>query len=423
MPVRLGCIADDFTGATDLANNLVRAGMRVVQTINVPTADTVVDADAVVVALKSRTIPAADAVAQSRGALQWLRSAGAQQIYFKYCSTFDSTPKGNIGPVIDALMDDLGTDFTIATPAFPDNGRSVFKGHLFVGDRLLSESGMKDHPLTPMTDPDLVRVLTPQTRHRVALIDYAAVAAGPEAVRARIDELRADGVGIAIVDAITNGDLLRLGPALAGLPLVTAGSGVAIALPANWGFRPSPDAAALPAATGLQAIVSGSVSVATNAQVAEFHRTGRPSFQVDPLRIAAGQDVVTEALTFADQHVASGPVLFYSTQATSGVRAVQDALGAAEAGSLIEDTLARVAAGLVERGVGQLVVAGGETSGAVVQELGITAMRIGPQIDPGVPWCAATLPDGRQLHITLKSGNFGAPDFFTKALAALVPAA
>lgn len=419
MPIRLGCIADDFTGATDLANNLVRAGMRAVQTIDVPAEDAEIDADAVVIALKSRTIAVADAVEQSRRAQEWLRARGAQQIYFKYCSTFDSTPKGNIGPVIDALMDDLGADFTIATPAFPDNGRSVFKGHLFVGDRLLSESGMKDHPLTPMTDPDLVRVLTPQTRHKVGLIDYSVVAAGADAVSERIAELCADGVGIAIIDAITNDDLYRFGPALADLPLVTAGSGVAIALPANWGFRPSPDAAALPAPTGLQAIVSGSVSLATNTQVAEFHRTGRPSFQIDPLRIAAGQDVVSEALTFAGEHLTSGPVLFYSTQAASRVRAVQDALGAAEAGTLVEDTLARIAAGLVDRGVGQLVVAGGETSGAVVQELGITAMQIGPQIDPGVPWCAATLPGGRHLHITLKSGNFGTPDFFTKALAAL----
>lgn len=421
MPIRLGCIADDFTGATDLANNLVRAGMRVVQTIDIPAPDTVVDADAVVIALKSRTIPVSDAVAQSRRALEWLSAAGVQQVYFKYCSTFDSTPQGNIGPVIDALMDDLGTDFTIATPAFPDNGRSVFKGHLFVGDRLLSESGMKDHPLTPMTDSDLMRVLSPQTRRPVGLIDYSVVAAGADDVRARIDELRADGVQIAVVDAITNDDLLRLGPALADLPLVTAGSGIAIALPANWGFQPSPDAAALPAASGLQAIVSGSVSLATNTQVAEFHRTGRPSFQIDPLRIAAGQDVVVDALAFADEHLASGPVLFYSTQAAAGVRAVQDALGAAEAGSLVEDTLAKIAAGLVDRGVGQLVVAGGETSGAVVQELGIRGMRIGPQIDPGVPWCAATLPDGRPLHITLKSGNFGTPDFFTKAFDAVAP--
>jgi uncharacterized protein YgbK (DUF1537 family) len=200
-------------------------------------------------------------------------------------------------------------------------------------------------------------------------------------------------VGIAIVDAITNNDLLELGPAIADLRLVTAGSGVAIALPANWGFHPSPDAAALPAATGLQAIVSGSVSVATNTQVAEFHRTGRPSFQVDPLRIAAGQDVVTEALGFADQHLASGPVLFYSTQAPSEVRAVQNALGAAEAGSFVEDTLAQIAAGLVESGVGQLVVAGGETSGAVVQQLGIDTMRIGPRSTPacpGVPQCFPT---------------------------------
>ena len=421
MTTKLGCIADDFTGATDLANNLVRAGMRVQQTIGTPdlAAATDVDADAVVVALKSRTIPAADAVAQSLEALRWLRAAGAQQIYFKYCSTFDSTPKGNIGPVTEALMDALGTGLTIATPAFPDNGRTVFKGHLFVGEQLLSDSGMRHHPLTPMTDANLVRVLAAQTSVPVGLVDHRVVGAGPDAIRGRLAELERDGVGIAVVDAVSNDDLLRLGPALAGMPLVTAGSGVAIGLPANWGITPSAEAAALPAPGGHAAIVSGSVSVATNGQVREFIAAGHPAFGIDPLRLAAGQDQVGAALAFAQQHLADGPVLVYSTESPDAVRRVQGELGASEAGELVEGALAAVATGLVERGVRRLVVAGGETSGAVVQALGLRTLRIGAQIDPGVPWCAAPLPGGDTLHITLKSGNFGTPDFFTKALAAL----
>ncbi|RFC75155.1 3-oxo-tetronate kinase [Streptomyces sp. AcE210] len=426
MSVRLGCIADDFTGATDLANNLVRAGMRVVQLIDVPaegtdpTTDPAADADAVVIALKSRTVPVAEAVESSLRALEWLRAAGAEQIYFKYCSTFDSTPAGNIGQVTEALMDALGTDFTVATPAFPDNGRTVFKGHLFVGDVLLGESSMRHHPLTPMTDSNLVSVLDAQTTRPVGLIDHKAVAEGADAVRARIAQLRAQGVGAAIVDAVSNDDLVRLGAAVKELPLVTAGSGLAIGLPANWGFEPSPDAAQLPPASGRQAVVAGSVSAATNGQVREFLSAGRPAFSVDPLRIAAGEDVAAQALDFADKHLADGPVLVYSTGSPDAVRSVQGQLGAAEAGELVERTLARVAQGLVERGVRQLVVAGGETSGAVVQALGLTGLRIGPQIDPGVPWCAAPLPGGDgTLHITLKSGNFGGPDFFTSAFTLL----
>ncbi|HWM02683.1 MAG TPA: 3-oxo-tetronate kinase [Actinophytocola sp.] len=421
MAIKLGCIADDFTGATDLANNLVRAGMRVVQTINTPdlATDTDTDADAVVIALKSRTIPAADAVAQSLEALRWLQAAGAEQIYFKYCSTFDSTPAGNIGPVTEALMAALKTRLTIATPAFPDNGRTVFKGYLFVGDVLLSESGMRHHPLTPMTDSNLVNVLAAQATVPVGLIDHRVVGAGPQAITRRLEELEREGVGIAIVDAVSNDDLLRLGPALAGMPLVTGGSGVAIGLPANWGIEPSAAAAALPVPTGHRAIVSGSVSVATNGQVREFLASGRPAFAIDPLRVADGEDLVAAALAFADEHLAGGPVLVYSTENPEAVKRVQSALGVAEAGGLVERTLAAVSTGLVERGVRQLVVAGGETSGAVVQALGLQTLRIGAQIDPGVPWCAAPLPGGDTLHITLKSGNFGTPDFFLKALDAL----
>ena len=417
--ILLGCIADDFTGATDLANNLVRSGMRAVQTIGVPEGALDVAADAVVVALKSRTIPAADAVAQSLAALRWLQAQGAQQIYFKYCSTFDSTAQGNIGPVTEALMDALGADFTIATPAFPDNQRTVFKGHLFVGDVLLSDSGMRNHPLTPMADANLVRVLQAQCRRKVGLIDYKTVAAGQHAILARIAQLHAESVAIAIVDALDNADLLRLGPALKNLSLVTAGSGVAIALPANFGIQASAHASELPRAAGAQAVLSGSCSAATHRQVQAFIAAGHPAMAIDPLRIAAGHDAAAEVLVWAAPLLAKGPVLVYSTAQPQAVKSVQGQLGVEAAGAMVERTLAAIARGLVDLGVRQLVLAGGETSGACVQALGVAQMQIGPQIDPGVPWCWGRDGAGRPLHLTLKSGNFGADDFFAKAFTML----
>jgi len=417
----LGCIADDFTGATDLANNLVRAGMRVVQAIGVPATPLDAEVDAVVVALKSRTIAPAEAIAQSLDALRWLQAQGAQQIYFKYCSTFDSTPQGNIGPVTEALMEVLGCDFTIATPAFPDNKRTVFKGYLFAGDVLLNESGMQNHPLTPMTDPNLVRVLQAQCKRKVGLIDHAVVARGHAAITERIAQLKGEGVSIAIVDAVSNDDLLRLGPALATMPLVTAGSGVAIGLPANFGLSPSSQASALPAASGLRAVVSGSCSLATNRQVLDFIQRGGAALAIDPLRIAAGVDVAAEALAWAAPLIGQQPVLVYSTAEAGAVKSVQGKLGVEEAGAMVERTVAAIARGLVDRGVRQLVVAGGETSGACVQALGIAQMQIGPQIDPGVPWChaRAEAAQGAGVHIALKSGNFGGDDFFTKAFTVL----
>lgn len=418
--LKLGCIADDFTGATDLANNLVRAGMRVLQTIGVPEQALASDDDAVVVALKSRTLPAREAVAQSLAALHWLKAQGAQQIYFKYCSTFDSVysgeARGNIGPVTEALMDALGTDFTVATPAFPDNQRSVFKGHLFVGDVLLAESGMRDHPLTPMTDSNLVRVMQAQCKRKVGLLDYSVVALGEAAVLQRTDQLRAQGVGIAIVDALSNADLLVLGRALAKLPLLTAGSGLAIGLPANFSVQPSASASGLPAARGFTAVLSGSCSVATNAQVRHFIDAGLAAFAIDPLQLAAGADVAAQALDWASERLGAQPVLLYSTADATAVKAAQARLGVQAAGDLVEQAIARIAKGLVERGVGQLIVAGGETSGACVQALGIDRMQVGMQVAPGVPWCHATTGlDGRPLHLLLKSGNFGAPDIFSRA--------
>ena len=418
--MKLGCIADDFTGATDLANNLVRGGMRSVQTIGVPDGAPPEGAEAVVVALKSRTLPAGEAVAQSLAALRWLREHGAGQIYFKVCSTFDSTDRGNIGPVTEALMDALGCDFTIACPAFPANGRTVYKGYLFTGDVLLSEGSMRDHPLTPMTDPSLVRVMQRQCRRRVGLIEHAVVRRGSEAIAQRMAELKAAGVSIAIVDALDDADLHAMGRAFATLPVLTAGSGVAIGLPVNFGLKAGGDAAKLPPSSGARAIVSGSCSAASNAQVAAFlARHPQRGFAIDPLRIAAGDDLAAAALEWAGGRLGEEPLLVYATAAPESVKAVQTALGVERAGALVEHTLAQVAAGLVERGAGRLVVAGGETSGACVQALGVRQLRIGAQIDPGVPWCHAATGSGRAVHLALKSGNFGTTDFFDKAFEVL----
>jgi uncharacterized protein YgbK (DUF1537 family) len=422
----LGCIADDFTGATDLANMLVRGGMRTVQTIGVPQGPAPAHVDAVVVALKSRTVPAAQAVEESLAACRWLRAAGARQFFFKYCSTFDSTDAGNIGPVTDALMRELGAPFTIACPAFPENGRSVYRGHLFVQDVLLSESGMEKHPLTPMTDPNLVRVLQRQTTRRVGLARFDAVARGPEALAARFDAMRAEGLEIAIVDALSDDDLYCIGAACAPMTLLTGGSGVAIGLPRNFlaqGLLTDPGSASvMPAVDGPALAVSGSCSKATNAQVAAWIASGRPALRIDPLALAAdrGASTVETAVAWARARMAGSPVLVYATSTPEEVAAVQAKLGVEQAGALVEHALAGIARRLVDAGVRKLVVAGGETSGAVVQALGITQLQVGPQIDPGVPWMAARIgAAGAPIAVTLKSGNFGATDFFAKSLAML----
>jgi len=417
----LGCIADDFTGAADLANNLVRSGMRTVQTIGVPEGELAGDVDAVVVALKSRTVPAEDAVAQSLQALAWLQRAGCRQFYFKYCSTFDSTALGNIGPVAEALMQALGAKIAIACPAFPTNARTIYMGNLFVGDVPLSESGMRNHPLTPMQDANLVRVLQAQSRGKVGLVSWTAVVDGERAIRARLSALEAEGARLAVVDAITDADLHAIAAACAGHPLITAGSGIAIGLAGN--FRragllpPRADAAMLPQIPGSSAVISGSCSQATNAQVAHWIASGRAAIRIDPLAIARGGDIAGDALRQAVPMLAAGPVLFYATAAPEAVKAVQARLGVAEAGALVEGTLACIAQGLIAAGVKRLVVAGGETAGAVVQALAVSALKIGPQIDPGVPWTATS--GAHPILLALKSGNFGTQDFFAKALAQL----
>ncbi len=419
----LGCVADDFTGATDLANTLVRGGMRTVQLIDVPKPDAPVpDVDAIVVALKSRTNPVSEAIEQSRAALAWLRSAGCQRMFFKYCSTFDSTDDGNIGPVTEALMADLGADFTIACPAFPETGRTIFKGHLFVGDALLSDTHMATHPLTPMTDSNLVSVLDRQTNGKVGLIQYKDVASGPEAIRARISALKSEGVSMAIVDAVSDDQLLHIGSATADLALITGGSGVALGLPAAYrhqGLLGSVEGAGadqVPQIAGKSAVLSGSCSAATLGQVEAFS-SNHPTLALDPLALADNKGLVDDALSWARERIDQGPVLIYASAPPDAVAAVQQRLGRDAAGALVEGAMARIAEGLVESGVRRLVVAGGETSGAVVGALGITGLRIGAQIDPGVPGTVTV--DAPSLALALKSGNFGGPDFFEKALAAM----
>lgn len=425
----LGIVADDFTGATDIAAMLAARGMRAVQMIGVPQAGEQVDADAIVVALKSRTAPLAQAVAQSRAALAWLRAAGCRQFFFKYCSTFDSTDDGNIGPVAEALLADLGAGFALACPAFPANGRSVYAGHLFVGTSLLNESGMENHPLTPMRDADLVRVLGRQTTGAVGLVPFMVVRRGAAAIRDAMTRLAEQGRRFAIVDAVGDEDLMAIGEAAASHALITGGSGVAMGLPDN--FRRAgllderDDATELPPIAGHAAIIAGSCSRATLMQIGHA-RALFPVLEIDPLANPNAEAMADAALAWARPRLGARPVVIAASAPPERVAAVQQTLGRDAAGALIEHTLARIAAGLVAAGVRRMVVAGGETSGAVVQALGVTRLRIGREIAPGVPWTLVEEMSGGgsghalvpTLKLALKSGNFGGPAFFAEAFEA-----
>lgn len=421
MPI-LGCVADDFTGATDLASTLVKEGARTVQLLGVPRPDDPVpDADAIVVALKSRTAPVREAVAESVAALDWLREAGCRQAFFKVCSTFDSTDAGNIGPVADALLARLGAGFAPVCPAFPTNARTVYLGHLFVGTTLLNESGMENHPLTPMRDANLVRVLARQTRGSVGLVPFATVGQGAAAIRSAFNALRDQGRRYAIVDALTDAHLRAIGAASDTVALMVGGSGLAIGLPATWRdaglLAAHADAARLPPATGRAAVVAGSCSRATLAQIG-FARDRVPTLTLDPLARPDAAALAQEAIAWIDAQAPDRPIVIAASAAPDRVEALQQKLGREAAGHLVERTLADVAEALVARGVRRLVVAGGETAGAVVSRLGVRRLAIGPEIDPGVPWTYAPDTAGG-LHLALKSGNFGGCDFFLKAFALL----
>jgi 3-dehydrotetronate 4-kinase len=414
--VLLGCIGDDFTGSSDLANTLAKGGMKVVQYAGVPSGPAAEEVEAGVVALKSRTNPPQEAVAQSLAALDWLRAQGCRQFFFKYCSTFDSRPEGNIGPVADALIEALGADRVIVCPAFPATGRSIYQGHLFVKDRLLNESGMEHHPLTPMTDADLRRWLRPQTRHQVGHVNAERVMAGAEAIRVALDAERAGGNTLIVVDAIRDSDLLEIGTAARDLPLITGGSGVALGLPEN--FRRagliSGSGAVWQGLAGPCAILSGSCSTATRGQVAH-HKATHPALEVTAEQAMAGEVTAEGLAEFILSNADSLP-LVYSSADPAVVKAAQQRFGREKVAGAIEELFAETARRLVAGGVTRLITAGGETSGAVVEGLGIEALAIGPEIDPGVPALKVT---GQALTLALKSGNFGAPGFFEKAASVL----
>ncbi|MGJ8627910.1 MAG: 3-oxo-tetronate kinase [Sulfitobacter sp.] len=420
MATVLGCIADDFTGATDLAGLLARSGVQVSLRIGVPTEPPKDTGPFEVIALKSRTAPVAEAVAETRAALAWLRKAGAQRFFWKYCSTFDSTAEGNIGSVAEALMADLGTEQTIYCPAFPENGRSIFMGNLFVGQQPLSESPMKDHPLTPMGDSNLMRLLAPQVIKPVGLANRLIVAKGAGALRAELDRLKTGGVAHVVVDAVANDDLRVIAQACQDMPLMTGGSAVAMPLPALYlaaGIL-SADApkAQAPKVADKTIILSGSCSAMTNAQVVEYILQGSAAYQLAPLALThTGNGPVLAWL--AAQDLSKAP-LIYATADPASVKAAQEKLGVAQVGVLIEQTLAACAVAARDAGARRIIVAGGETSGAVTQALGVTRLDISAEIAPGVPWTFCT-SDGHQIALTLKSGNFGTESFFTDAQAKL----
>jgi uncharacterized protein YgbK (DUF1537 family) len=420
MTTVLGCIADDFTGATDLAGLLARSGVRVSLRMGVPSEPPSDTAAFEVIALKSRTAPVGDAVAETRQALRWLQAAGAKRFFWKYCSTFDSTATGNIGPVAEALMNDLGCDQTIYCPAFPENGRSIFMGNLFVGQQPLAESPMKDHPLTPMQDSNLMRLLKPQVTRPVGLADRLTVARGAQALRADLAAQKAQGTAHVVVDAVANSDLEIIAEACRDMVLMTGGSAVAMPLPALYlaDGTLSADApkAVSPTLGAGSILLSGSCSAMTNKQVAQYLTAGAPSYQLDPLALAnSGPQPVLDWL--AEQDMAQAP-LIYATATPDSVKAAQAKLGVTEAGELIESVLAACAVAARDAGARRFIAAGGETSGAITQALGVTQLDIGAEIAPGVPWCFAE-SGSHQIALTLKSGNFGAETFFADALSKL----
>ncbi|QSE84974.1 3-oxo-tetronate kinase [Rhodococcus koreensis] len=405
----IGCIADDYTGGTDVAAALRRGGLNTVLLFGPPDPHASLDEpDAVVIALKTRSLPAAQAVETSLTAQQWLRERGVAQDYFKYCSTFDSTDDGNIGPVTDALLTARNEAVTVICPAAPEHGRTVYQGHLFVHDRLLSESSMRHHPLTPMTDADLIRVLQRQTSHPVALVPLQIVHQGADAITDRITELAADGVRHVVVDAVDESDLDAIATATRALPIVTGSAGLAGAVGRITPGAVRTGADPHPTSTGPTVVFAGSCSQTTLGQVA-LAREKYASYRLDPRTVDTVGDLLPDAHAWLTAHLGDDPILIYSS-APADERGPADPHTAEQLEKLMGD-LARTA---VNAGAHRLVVAGGETSGAVVDALGVTAVRVDAEADRGVPWCT-TLDTDQPVTLLLKSGNFGTPDLLVRA--------
>jgi len=406
----LGCIGDDFTGSSDLANTLAKAGMKTVQYTGVPSGPAAIDVQAGVVALKSRSNDPAEAVRLSLDALEWLKAQGCKQFFFKYCSTFDSTEKGNIGPVADALADVLDAHKVIVCPAFPGTGRSIYQGHLFVNDKLLNESGMENHPLTPMKDANLRRLMSAQSQNQVGLVPADIVFKGAAAIEKCMEAEHQSGHRMMVVDAMRDEDLMQIGVAAKALPLITGGSGIALGLPANFGCQA--DQVPWRAQQGKAAILSGSCSSVTRAQV-KHHLNTHPGVKIDLAKVVEGQQTPDDIASWLSE--ADGLPLAYSSADPQEVQDIQANFGLDVSAHTLETFFGETAQLLVQMGITRLLVAGGETSGSVVESLKLDTLQIGPEIDPGVPALRAR----DNLVIALKSGNFGSVDYFEKAAAVL----
>ena len=412
----LGIVADDFTGGTDIAGFVVQNGLSVTQFIGVPEADFPAP-DAAVVSLKSRSCPAEDAKQESLLAMNWLLRQGCSQIFFKYCSTFDSTAKGNIGPVTDALMTALDSSITVMAPALPVNGRTVYCGYLFVNGVPLQESGMRHHPVTPMLDANLMRLTEAQAEGKAANIPAPVIDAGEHAVRMALEQMQKQGIRYAVPDTLCDAHLTTLANAVSDLPLVTGGSGLGGAIARilsekhGLGGKNTVQAGSPPG--GRSIVFSGSASVATNLQVADYAEKAA-SYRLDIGRCVA--DAKTYALRVAEWVVslprARYAPMVYATTGPEELAHVQREFGAEVSGLAVETLFASLAVLLRNQGVDHFIVAGGETSGAVVKSLGIKAFHIGPQIVPGVPWVRAV---DQPVSLALKSGNFGEANFFSIA--------
>lgn len=428
--LKLGCIADDFTAGADLACNLVSAGMRVTQTLGIPSRPLDSPTDAAVVTLKTRHGRPGDAVVRAMDALVWLKAQGASRFYFCFSPSFDSVfagdARGNIGPVIDALMNALDTDFTVVVPAYPDKGVRLLRGHLFIDNVLLDESPMGRDPRTPMTDPNLLRVLQAQTTQKVVLIDHVSVTTSSVAIQERMVEFRLGHVPVALIDAGTNEDLIRIGRAVKSLPLSAGSAGLGLALPQNFRLLPSEEANKLPSAEGLQALLCGSCSETSTRQVRHFAATGQPTLSLDILKLAkfGAEKMAQVILAWATPLLSKGPVLVYSTADAAAIETAKSLLGLSNAAPLIERCMILVTQGFMEKGVRQLVIGGTDTALACLRSLDVRQMQVGPQIDPGVSWCFSPLGTGKidGLHFAVKPGSSGADDLFTRAFDGIAPA-
>ncbi|MGN4932592.1 3-oxo-tetronate kinase [Aeromonas rivipollensis] len=411
--MKLGVIADDFTGATDIAGFLVENGLSTLQLSGVPEHDgDLPRVDAVVISLKSRSCPAGEAVRDSLAALAWFQARGCPRIYQKYCSTFDSTAAGNIGPVTDALLAALGQDFTLICPALPVNGRTVYQGNLFVGALPLAESGMRHHPITPMTDSNLLRLMEGQAQGRAGLVPFATIDKGAAAIAGAFEQLAEDGVRYAVVDTLTEQHLLDIATAALHLPLVTGGSGLAIGLARQLGSGDLQGAREAGWPRGSRAVVlSGSCSEMTNRQVA-CYRQHAPALALDVAHCLEDADYPAELAQWVLAQPLTPAPLVYATTSPGELARIQESHGQQAASDAVEHCFARLAQLLQGAGVDGFIIAGGETSSRITQALGVKAFHIGPQIAPGVPWVRAI---DAPLSLALKSGNFGDEDFFDKA--------